>query len=37
MEHLVHIAEAMLAVFGSLKFCHEVYEVVHHVLKLIRR
>jgi hypothetical protein len=37
MEHLLHIAEAMLAVFGSLKFCHEMYEVVHHVLKLIRK
>ncbi len=34
MEHAAHIVEACLAVFGSLKFCHEVYEVVHHVMKM---
>jgi hypothetical protein len=34
MEHLLHIAEAVLALFGGLKFLHECYELVHHVLKL---
>jgi len=34
MEHMWHIAEAVLAIFGSMKFCHEVYEVVHHVMKM---
>jgi hypothetical protein len=37
MEHVMRIAEACLAVFGSMKFCHEVYEVIHHVAKLIRK
>jgi len=37
MEHLMHVAEAVLAVFGSMKFCHEVIEVVHHVVKLVRK
>jgi hypothetical protein len=37
MEHIMHIAEALLAVFGAGKFCHECYEVVHHVLKLVRK
>jgi len=36
MEHLAHIAEAVLAVFGSMKFCHEVYEVVHHIVHLMK-
>jgi hypothetical protein len=34
MEHLMRIAEAVLAIFGSMKFCHEVYEVAHHVMKM---
>jgi hypothetical protein len=37
MEHAAHIVEAVLAVFGSMKFMHEVYEVVHHVVKLVRK
>jgi hypothetical protein len=37
MEHLLHIAEALLAIFGSMKFCHEVYEVIHHFVHLIRK
>jgi hypothetical protein len=37
MEHVMHIVEAALAVFGSMKFCHEIYEVVHHVVKLVRK
>jgi len=37
MEHVMHIVEAMLAVFGSMKFCHECYEVVHHLVHLIRK
>jgi hypothetical protein len=37
MEHLMRIAEACLAIFGSMKFCHEVYEVVHHLVHMIRK
>jgi len=37
MEHLMHIAEAVLAVFGAGKFCHEVFELAHHLLKLVRK
>jgi len=37
MEHLMRIAEYALAVFASGKFCHEVYELAHHVVKLIRK
>jgi hypothetical protein len=37
MEHLMKVAEALLAVFGSMKFCHECYEVIHYVAKLIRK
>jgi hypothetical protein len=37
MEHAAHIIEAVLAVFGSLKFAHEVIEVVHYVAKLVRK
>jgi hypothetical protein len=34
MEHAMHIAEAVLAIFGGMKFMHEVVEVVHHVMKM---
>jgi hypothetical protein len=34
MGHIIHIAEAVLALFGGLKFCHECYELLHHLLKL---
>jgi hypothetical protein len=34
MEHLMRIAEAVLAIFGSMKFMHECYELVHHLIKL---
>jgi hypothetical protein len=37
MEHVMHIVEAVLALFGSLKFAHEVVEVCHYVAKLIRK
>jgi hypothetical protein len=37
MEHAAHIVEAALAIFGSLKFCHEVFEVVSHLVHLIRK
>ena len=37
MEHLAHIVEAVLAIFGSMKFAHECYEVVHHVVKLAKK
>jgi len=37
MERLMHVVEAVLAIFGSMKFCHEVWEVVHHVTKLVRK
>jgi hypothetical protein len=36
MEHAMHIVEAVLAIFGSMKFLHECYEVVHHALKLLK-
>jgi hypothetical protein len=32
MEHVAHIVEAVLALFGGLKFCHECYEVLHHAV-----
>jgi hypothetical protein len=34
VEHLLHLTEAVLVLFGGLKFCHEIYEVIHHLLKL---
>jgi hypothetical protein len=37
MEHIMHIAEALLAVFGAGKFCHECYEVIHHLVHLIKK
>jgi hypothetical protein len=37
MEHLLHIVEIVLAAFGSMKFAHEVIEVVHYLAKLIRK
>lgn len=37
MEHLLHVVEAVLAVFGSMKFCHECYEVLHVLVKFLRR
>jgi hypothetical protein len=35
-EHIMKLAEAGLAIFGTMKFCHEVYEVIHHLFKLKR-
>jgi len=37
MEHVMHVIEAVLAVFGAGKFCHEVFEVAHHLVKLVRK
>jgi hypothetical protein len=37
MEHISHIVEAVLAAFGTMKFMHECYEVIHHVVKLVRK
>jgi hypothetical protein len=37
MEHIGHVIEAALAVFGSMKFLHECYEVIHHVVKLVKK
>jgi hypothetical protein len=37
MEHLGRIAEVVLAAFGSMKFMHECYEVVHHLVKLVKK
>ncbi len=34
MEHMMRLAEAVLAIFGSMKFMHECYEVLHHVMKM---
>ena len=37
MEHLAKAAEMVLAVFGSMKFCHEVIEVIHHLRHLLKK
>lgn len=37
MEHVWKVAEALLAVFGTGKFLHEVYEVVHHVVHMLKK
>ncbi len=37
MEHLMRIAEVVLAAFGSMKFMHECIEIVHHIMKLIKK
>jgi hypothetical protein len=37
MEHLGHVVEFVLAAFGAGKFCHECFEVVMHVVKLVRK
>ena len=37
MEHVMHIVEAALAVFGGMKFLHECFEVLHHVVKLVKK
>jgi hypothetical protein len=37
MEHFWKIAEASLAIFASMKFMHEVYELLHHLVHLIRK
>jgi hypothetical protein len=37
MEHLGHIVEALLAAFGCGKFLHEMYELISHVVHLIRK
>jgi len=34
MEHAMRVAEALLAIFGSMKFMHECYELVHHLMKM---
>ena len=33
-EHLKLAAETTLAIFGSLKFAHECYELLHHICKM---
>jgi hypothetical protein len=37
MELAMHVIEAVLAVFGGLKFMHECFEVLHHVVKLVKK
>ncbi len=37
MEHVLQVLEAALAVFGSMKFLHECYELLHMLVKLIRK
>jgi hypothetical protein len=37
MEHAMHIAEWILAAFGTGKFLHEVVELVSHLVKLVRK
>ena len=37
MEHFYKIIEVVLALFGSMKFLHECFEVAVHVYKLARR
>jgi hypothetical protein len=36
MEQALRVLEGVLAVFGSMKFLHECYEVLHHVVKLFK-
>lgn len=37
MEHVMKVVECVLAAFGAGKFCHEVFELAHHVLKLVKK
>jgi hypothetical protein len=37
VQHIAKVAEAALAVFGTMKFLHECFEVLHHLLKIVRR
>ena len=37
MELFLRILEAILAIFGSMKFCHECYELVQHLIHLTRK
>jgi hypothetical protein len=37
MEHAMRIVEGLLAIFGAGKFCHEIYELTHHIVHLIRK
>jgi hypothetical protein len=37
MEHAAHIVEAVLALSGGLKFCHEIFEVLHHLVHLLKK
>jgi hypothetical protein len=34
MEHVWKVAEALLAVAGAGRFCHEVVELAHHIMKM---
>lgn len=34
MEHLARIAEIVLALFGTFKFAHEIFELGHWLLHL---
>jgi hypothetical protein len=36
MEQALRVLEGVLAVFGSMKFLHECYELLHVLVKLIR-
>jgi hypothetical protein len=36
MEHLAHVVEAVLALAGAGRFCHEMYELIHHLAHLIK-
>jgi hypothetical protein len=37
MEPLLKATDMLLAVFGTGKFLHECYEVLHHLFRVARR
>ncbi len=37
MESVLKLVEAALAIFGAMKFLHELYELLHHAAKLVQK
>lgn len=37
MEHAAHIVEAILAAFGTFKFFHEMFELLHHAHHVVAK
>ena len=36
MDHLAHVIEAMLAIAGAMRFCHELVELAHMAVKMMK-